>query len=85
MVLSKERRFSDYINTKVEYRAKNITRTELFHSKIELFNSMNIIITKFYAPNNRTQFMKQNQLELQGQINKSTNYHQRFQYPSLRN
>lgn len=33
---------------------------------IELFNSMNIIITKFYAPNNRTKFMKQSQLELQG-------------------
>lgn len=34
---------------------------------IELFNSMNIIIRKFYVPNNRTQFMKQSQLELQGQ------------------
>lgn len=71
LTLSKE---SDYINIrKVEFRAKNITRSFHNHNEVNSLRGHNTLNVYSYVPNNRaSKYMKQKLLEMQGEMAKPT-------------
>ena len=74
------------ISDKVYFRGKKISRGREGHyvmTKLSV-SQEDIAILNVYLPNNRVAiFMKQNPIELKGEINRSTIIVERFQHPLL--